>query len=68
MSLVYMILAIGGIILVIALILLITLSVVQRNSVIKRAQKIDPSVKTMAEADYVLKKDIAQSVGNNNQQ
>ncbi len=33
------------------------------RSTIKRAQKIDPSVKTLSEADYVLKKDIAESVG-----
>ena len=33
------------------------------RSTIKRAQKIDPSVKTLSEAEYVLKKDIAKSVG-----
>ena len=63
MNAVYLILAFGALILIIALITLLR----QKNAIIKRAQKIDPSVKNMAEADYVLKKDIAQSIGNNNQ-
>ena len=33
------------------------------RSTIKRAQKIDPSVHTLSEAKYVLKKDIAGAVG-----
>lgn len=37
----------------------------QNKSVIERARKIDPSVKTITEAQYVLQKDIAQSFGNN---
>ena len=36
----------------------------QNKSVIERARKIDPSVKTITEAQYVLQKDIAQSFGN----
>ena len=36
----------------------------QNKSVIERARKIDPSVKTITEANYVLQKDIAQSFGN----
>lgn len=34
-----------------------------QKSIIERARKIDPSVKTLAEADYVLKKDIAKEIG-----
>lgn len=63
MNAVYLILAFGALILIIALITLLR----QKNAIIKRAQEIDPSVKNMAEADYVLKKDIAQNIGNNNQ-
>lgn len=63
MNAVYLILAFGALILIIALITLLR----QKNAIIKRAQKIDPSVKNIAEADYVLKKDIAQSIGNNDQ-
>ncbi len=33
------------------------------KSVMKRARKIDPSVKTIAEANYVLQKDVMKSVG-----
>ena len=35
----------------------------QNKSVIERAKKIDPSVKTITDARYVLQKDIAKSVG-----
>ena len=35
------------------------------RSIIKRAIKIDPSVKTIAEAQYVLQKNIMESVGQN---
>ncbi len=35
------------------------------RSIIKRAKKIDPSVKTIAEAQYVLQKNIMESVGQN---
>lgn len=30
-----------------------------------RARKIDPTVKTLADAQYVLRKDILQNVGKN---
>ena len=33
------------------------------RSTIERAKKIDPSVKTLSDANHVLKKDIAESVG-----
>lgn len=36
----------------------------QNKSLIERAQKIDPSVKTVTEAHYVLEKDIAKNFGN----
>lgn len=35
------------------------------KSMIDRARKIDPTVKTIWDADYVLKKDLAQNVGKN---
>jgi len=31
----------------------------------ERARKIDPSVKTLADANYVLSKELAKNVGNN---
>lgn len=37
----------------------------QEKSVINRAKKIDPSVKTYTEALFVLQKDIAKNFGNN---
>ena len=40
----------------------ITWTVKQYKGTMTRARKIDPTVKTLAEAEYVLKKDIAQSV------
>lgn len=38
----------------------------QHKSIMDRAKRIDPTVKTRAEAEYVLKKDIAQSMGKMN--
>ena len=67
MSTVYILIGIGGFIFILAVLILIINMLIQRKAVMKRAKKIDPSVKTMVEADYVLKKDIAQSVGANNQ-
>ena len=37
--------------------------IMEHKRLIERAKKIDPTVKTRAEAEYVLKKDIAQSMG-----
>lgn len=53
-----------------ALFFIVTLFIIisDYNSLIKRARKIDPTVKTAMEAEYVLKKDIAQNIGNNDQQ
>ena len=45
----------------------IVLVVRQWKGTMARARKIDPTVKTLAEAEYVLKKDIAQSVSNGSQ-
>lgn len=56
---------IAGIVFVIAFTAMIIYIVKQNKSVIERARKIDPSVKTITEAQYVLQKDIAQSFGNN---
>ena len=54
-----------GVIFVILFTLTMVYWVKQNKSVIERAKKIDPSVKTITEANYVLRKDIAQSFGNN---
>ncbi len=54
-----------GVIFVILFTLTMVYWVKQNKSVIERAKKIDPSVKTITEANYVLQKDIAQSFGNN---
>lgn len=53
-----------------ALFFIVTLFIIisDYKSLIKRARKIDPTVKTAMEAEYVLKKDIAQNIGNNDQQ
>lgn len=40
--------------------------IMEHKRLIERAKKIDPTVRTRAEAEYVLKKDIAQSMGKNN--
>ena len=37
----------------------------QNKSMMDRARKIDPTVKTVAEAQYVLRKDLLQNVGKN---
>ena len=57
-------LIIVGAIFVIFAILIVSYGIRQNKSVIERARKIDPSVKTITEANYVLQKDIAQSFGN----
>ena len=41
---------------------MILYSLISNYKMKERARKIDPTVSTMAEADYVLKKDIAKSV------
>lgn len=48
-----------------ALILAAVYSARERNSIMKRAKEIDPSVKTISEAQYVLQKDLAKSIGTN---
>jgi len=40
--------------------------IMKHKRLIDRARKIDPTVRTRAEAEYVLKKDIAQSLGEKN--
>ena len=57
-------LIIVGAIFAIFAILIVSYGIRQNKSVIERARKIDPSVKTITEANYVLQKDIAQSFGN----
>ena len=37
-----------------------------RSAIVKRAKKIDPTVSTYEEAQFVLKQSIAQNVGRNN--
>lgn len=56
-----------GIVFVIGFTAILIYIVRQNNSIIERARKIDPSVKTITEAQYVLQKDIAQSFGNNDE-
>ena len=58
---------ITGVLFVTILVVGIVLTVRQYKGTMARAKKIDPTVKTLVEAQYVLKKDIAQSVsvGNN---
>ena len=36
-----------------------------KKAIMDRARKIDPTVKTIVDAGYVLQKDIAQNVGKN---
>ena len=36
--------------------------IMEHKRIIDRARKIDPTVRTRSEAEYVLKKDIAQSL------
>lgn len=43
-------------------ILAISYVIKEHKSQIKRAQAIDPTVKTLTEAEYVLKKDIARNI------
>ena len=40
--------------------------IMEHKRIIDRARKIDPTVRTRSEAEYVLKKDIAQSLGEKN--
>ena len=40
--------------------------IMEHKRIIDRARKIDPTVRTRSEAEYVLKKDIAQSLGGKN--
>ena len=40
--------------------------IMEHKRIIERARKIDPTVRTRSEAEYVLKKDIAQSFGEKN--
>ena len=41
----------------------IVLALRNHKSIMDRARKIDPTVKTFSEAQYVLQKDLAKSVG-----
>ena len=62
--------SIGGILsIVISTVLFLTVLIVgiwwsvrHYKGIMARARKLDPTVKTLAEAEYILKKDIAQSV------
>ena len=40
--------------------------IMEHKRIIDRARKIEPTVRTRSEAEYVLKKDIAQSLGEKN--
>lgn len=51
---------------IVSMIAMIVYFVKVRKSMINKAKKIDPTVKNGVEADYVLYKDIVQSVGQGN--
>lgn len=46
-------------------VVLMLIALKRQKSMIDRARKIDPTVETIWDADYVLKKDLAQNVGKN---
>lgn len=57
----------GGIF-VAAFIIIIVIAIINvknYKATIRRAQQIDPTVKTISEANYVLQKDIAKDFGSN---
>ena len=56
---------VASIIITIPLVFIFAFWLPNYRSIIKRAKKIDPSVKTIAEAQYVLQKNIMESVGQN---
>lgn len=56
---------VAAIIITIPLVFIFVFWLPNYRSIIKRAKKIDPSVKTIAEAQYVLQKNIMESVGQN---
>mgnify|MGYP004454904777 FL=1 len=56
---------VAAIIIAIPLVFIFAFWLPNYRSIIKRAKKIDPSVKTIAEAQYVLQKNIMESVGQN---
>ena len=56
---------VAAIIITVPLVLIFAFWLPNYRSIIKRAKKIDPSVKTIAEAQYVLQKNIMESVGQN---
>ena len=56
---------VAAIIITIPLVFIFAFWLPNYRSIIKRAKKIDPSVKTIAEAQYVLQKNIMESVRQN---
>ena len=56
---------VAAIIITIPLVFIFAFWLPNYRSIIKRAKKIDTSVKTIAEAQYVLQKNIMESVGQN---
>lgn len=49
----------------IVIIVIAVINVKNYKATIRRAQQIDPTVKTISEAQYVLQKDIAKDFGSN---
>lgn len=47
------------------IIVIAVINVKNYKATIRRAQQIDPTVKTISEAQYVLQKDIAKDFGSN---
>ena len=56
---------VAAIIITIPLVFIFAFWLPNYRSIIKRAKKIDPSVKTIEEAQYVLQKNIMESDGQN---
>ena len=54
-----------GIMIAIPLVFIFVFWLPNYRSIMNRARKIDPTVKTIAEAQYVLQKNIMESVGKN---
>ena len=62
---IYLIVVFGLLILAIPIVFFFKVFLPNLKATKERARKIDPSVKTMADANYVLSKELAKNVSNN---
>ena len=62
---IYLIVVFGLLILAIPIVFLLKVFLPNLKATKERARKIDPSVKTMADANYVLSEELAKNVSNN---